>query len=197
MSVELSARKSVKRGRRGLFGLFLRDASGATAIEFAMLAIPFALLTFAILESCISFTAQQVVSGAADDVARQFRTGQLRPDPNNQAAVAAKVKTMICSRLEVLVSKGCPDLFIDLQQFANYPDALNIKTKLTGTGPNRDLDTTGFAINPGLAKSKNILRVYYKWPVITDFMRASISNIKGGKILLAATAIWQNEPFEN
>jgi Flp pilus assembly protein TadG len=197
MSIELSARKSGKRGRRGLFGLFLRDASGATAIEFAMLAIPFALLTFAILESCISFTAQQVVSGAADDVARQFRTGQLRPDPNNQAAVAAKVRAMICSRLEVMVSKGCPELFIDLQQFANYPDALNIKTKLTGTGPNRDLDITGFGINPGLAKSRNILRVYYKWPVITDFMRASISNIKGGKILLAATAIWQNEPFEN
>jgi Flp pilus assembly protein TadG len=194
MSIELSARESGKPGRRGLLGLFLRDASGATAIEFGMLAIPFFLLTFAILESCISFTAQQIVSGAADDVARQFRTGQLRPDPNNQAVVAAKVRTMICGRLQVMVSKGCPDLFIDLRQFATFPDALTIKTKLT---PDRDLDTTGFGINPGLARSRNILRVYYKWPVITDFMRASMSNIKDGKILLAATAIWQNEPFEN
>jgi Flp pilus assembly protein TadG len=197
MSIELSARKSGKPGRRGLFGLFLRDASGATAIEFGMLAIPFALLTFAILESCISFTAQQVLSGAADDVARQFRTGQLKPTPNNQAAVAAEVRARICGQLEVMVSKGCPDLFIDLRQFATFPDALNIKTKLTGTGRDRDLDNTGFGINPGLAKSRNILRVYYKWPVITDFMRASLSNIKDGKILLAATAIWQNEPFEN
>ncbi|PSJ57897.1 TadE/TadG family type IV pilus assembly protein [Pseudaminobacter soli (ex Li et al. 2025)] len=197
MSIELSARKSGKRARRGLLGLFLRDASGATAIEFAMLAIPFTMLVFAILESCVSYTAQQVVSGAADDVARQFRTGQLKPDANNQAVVAAKVREMICGRLEVMVAKGCPNLFIDLRQFATFADALNIKTKLTGTGSDRDLDTSDFGINPGLAKTRNMLRVYYKWPVITDFMRASMSNIKGGKILLAATAIWQNEPFEN
>lgn len=194
MNTDLNRVKSAGHGKRGLLGLFARDRSGATAIEFAMLIIPFSLLTFAIMESCVSYTAQQVVSSATDDVARQFRTGQIRPDPTNPALVAAKVRKLICDRLEIMVAKDCPGLSIDLQQFSLFTDAAKIKTKLT---PDGDLDTTGFAIDPGKSKTRNILRVYYKWPVITDFMRASMSNLKGGNILQSATAIWQNEPFEN
>lgn len=180
------------RRRRGLFGRFMSDRGGATAIEFAMLVIPFALLVFAILESCISFTAQQVVSNAADEVARQFRTGQLRPDPANKAALASKVQTMVCSKLEIMVAKGCPGLAIDLKQYASFADAAKVKTKLT---PNGDLDTSSFSIDPGQSKSKNMLRIFYKWPVITDFMRSSMSNLPGGKTLKVGIAVWQNEPF--
>jgi Flp pilus assembly protein TadG len=45
---------------------FVNNARGSIAIEFAALAIPFSLLVFAILESCISFAAQQVLSNVAD-----------------------------------------------------------------------------------------------------------------------------------
>ena len=31
--------------------------------------------------------------------------------------------------------------------------------------------------------SKNMLRVFYKWPVITDFMSKLMSNLKDGKTL--------------
>ena len=44
---------------------FAGNRKGVVAIEFAALAIPFSLLVFAILESCISFAAQQVLSAAA------------------------------------------------------------------------------------------------------------------------------------
>ena len=47
-----------RRRRRGILSRFARDRSGATAIEFTVLAIPFAALVFAILESCISFAGQ-------------------------------------------------------------------------------------------------------------------------------------------
>jgi len=189
------AGKPKRYGRKGLIALFLRDRDGATAIEFAMLAIPFFLLTFAILESCISLTAGQVVSNSADDIARQFRTGQLRPDPNdtNNQKLAKKIRDMICANLEIMVSAGCPGLAIDLRTFTTFADAAKLTTKLTA---DRDLDTSDFVIKPGGPEERNILRVYYKWPVITDFMRASLSNIKGGYILQTGTAIWQNEPFQ-
>ena len=63
---------------RSFFARFLRDRSGSTAIEFALLAIPFSVLVFAILESCISFAGQQVMANVTDDIARQLRTGQLK-----------------------------------------------------------------------------------------------------------------------
>ena len=86
-----------------------RDAS--TAIEFTALAIPFAMLVFAILESCISFAAQEVLTNATDDIARQLRTGQLRAADVN----VTSLKKMICDRLDIVVAAGCPDLIVDQQ----------------------------------------------------------------------------------
>ena len=68
-----------REGRRtSLPHRFLRDRRGTTAIEFVILAIPFSLLVFAILESCVSFAAQQVLADTADRVARELRTARGR-----------------------------------------------------------------------------------------------------------------------
>jgi Flp pilus assembly protein TadG len=168
---------------------FLRDRRGSTAIEFTILAIPFSLLVFAILESCISFAGQEVMSNITDDIARQLRTGQIKPPLSE-----SQLKDMICDRLEIIVSEDCPGLVVDLRKYDTFAQAAAVRIKLT---PDRDLDTTGFAVSPGPSMSKNMLRVFYKWPVMTDFMRKSMSNLKDGKTLHFATATWQNEPFDD
>lgn len=169
---------------------FVENRDASTAIEFTALAIPFAMLVFAILESCISFAAQEVLTNATDDIARQLRTGQLRAADVNQTSL----KTMICDRLEVIVAKGCPDLIVDLREFPTFADAAAVKIKLT---TDNDIDTTGFDVKPGKALSKNMIRVFYKWPVITDFMRKAMSNLKDNKTLHFASVTWQNEPFDD
>jgi len=178
------------RRRAGLLARFGRNRHGSVAIEFTALAIPFAMLDFATLESCIPFAAQQVLSNAPDDIARQLRTGQVKAADVNETAL----KKMICDRLDIVVASGCPDLVVDLREFPTFAAAAAVKIKLTTDG---DIDTTGFAVKPGPSMSKNMLRVFYRWPVITDFMRKSMSNLKGGKTLHFATATWQNEPFDD
>jgi Flp pilus assembly protein TadG len=177
-------------GRRGFLSRFGRDRSGSTAIEFTALAIPFSLLVFAILESCISFAGQQVMSNITDDIARQLRTGQIRPAELDDT----KLKALICDQLEIMVADGCPGLLVDLREFPTFAAAAAVRIKLTA---DRDIDTTGFAVTPGPSMSKNMLRVFYKWPVMTDFMRKSMSNLKDGKTLHFATVTWQNEPFDD
>jgi hypothetical protein len=54
---------------------------------------------------------------------------------------------------------------------------------------------TTFTTQLGEAGSKNMLRVFYKWPVITDFMSKYISNMSDGTTLHFATMTWQNEPY--
>lgn len=182
------------RGTRragGSFRRFTRDRSGATAIEFTILALPFMLLIFAILESCISFAGQQILANATDDVARQLRTGQIKAAEMTEA----KLKTMICADLGMLVSncdKDNKDLLVDLRQYDTFADAALVKTKYTS---DKDIDTTGFDIKPGPALSINMLRVFYKWPVMTDIMRQQMSNLKDNKTLQFAAVAWRNEPF--
>lgn len=182
--------KPPQAARRRVFARFGSDRRGATAIEFGALAVPFILLVFAILETCISFAGQQVLANAADDVARQLRTGQIKSSDMTEE----KLRTMICNDLSIIVSDGCPGLEVDLRQFATFADAAKERIKLTA---DRDIDTTGFDVKPGKSLTKNMLRVFYRWPVITDFMRKSMSNLKDGKTLHFATVTWQNEPFDD
>jgi Flp pilus assembly protein TadG len=183
-----------KAGRTGLYARFLRNQRGSTAIEFAMLALPFALLIFAILESCISFAGQEVMANATDNVARQLRTGQIRA----ANVTDTSLKQMICSQLQIIVAQNCPGLLVDLRQYTTFADAaaagFSIQTGdivLTGTSP------TTFTVAPGPSESKNMLRVFYKWPVMTDFMAKSMANLNGGNTLHFASVTWQNEPFGN
>lgn len=179
----------------GFLGRFLRDRSGSTAIEFVALALPFSMLVFAILESCISFAGQEVMANATDDLAREFRTGQLKAEGMDMD----KVKAAICDRLEIMVAKDCPGLKVDLRKYLTFEDAAAAKFTI------RDGDivlldkgsVVDFTVKPGPSTTINTLRVFYKWPVMTDFMSKWMSNLNDGKTLHYASTTWQNEPFDD
>ena len=176
------------RPRSSLTARFCANRRGTVAIEFALIALPFFLLIFAIIEVSLSFTAQQVMSNAADDIARQLRTGEI-----TAAAISApnRLKQTICGRL-FMPAAGCPDLFVDLQTyttFANVPRTL----PLTTAG---DVDVSQLRVTPGGASTINQLRIFYRWPILTDLMKHRIESVDGqGKIMLFSTATWRNEPY--
>lgn len=176
-----------------IFSRFYRDRDGSTVIEFGMLALPFLLLLFAILETCISFAAQQVMANAVDDISRQIRTGQLKGD---DLKTDTKVRDFICGRLEVMVASNCPGLVIDLRHADTFDELAEFKMPLKGTNRlDREIDDSLADFDPGKNTQKNRLRVLYPWPIMTNLMQKSLSTLKDNKILLLATAIWQNEPF--
>lgn len=178
------------KGRDRRFVRFIRDEDGAMAIEFVALALPFSVLVFAILESSVSFAGQQLLVNTADNIARQFRTGQLKPSEVDEG----KLKQLVCADLDILVASGCPGLEVDLRQFDSFEEAAQLRIKYTASG---DIDTSDFAVDPGPSLSKNTLRIFYRWPVMTDIMRKSMSNIGDGYTLQFATVTWQNEPFDD
>ncbi|MGX5799903.1 TadE/TadG family type IV pilus assembly protein [Bradyrhizobium sp. Arg314] len=174
---------------------FFSDRRGSTAMEFAMLAVPFALLVFAILESCISFAGQEVMANITDDVARQLRTGQLQKSNVTEASI----KQLICTRLEIIVAKDCPGLLVDLREYSSFADAATAGYRINGDQivlTQSGSDKT-FTISPGLAESINMLRVFYKWPVMTDLLAKQMQNFTDGTTLHFASVTWQNEPFDN
>ena len=123
-------------------------------------------------------------------MARELRTGQLKAADVTQQSL----HDLICGKIQIMVASGCPDLYVDLREFATFQDAAQVTIKLT---PDGDLDTSDFAVSPGPSMSKNMLRVFYKWPVMTDFLAKVMSNLKGGKTLLFSSVTWQNEPFDD
>lgn len=171
-----------------LFTRFRKDNRGSVAIEFALIALPFFLLIFAVVEVTLSFTAEQVMSNTVDDIARQLRTGQLR---TTDVSDATKLKALICPRL-LMAATPCPDLVVDLQTYATFK---TVPTTVPLTS-NNDVDVSTLKVNPGDAGTINQLRIFYRWPILTDLMKTRIASIKSqGKTLLFSTATWQNEPY--
>lgn len=81
--------KAVKR--------FHTEEDGATAVEFAIIAFPFFLLIFAIIETSLFFFANQYFETAVDETKRLFRTGQLDGSTTNE-----QFREELCDRLVVM-----------------------------------------------------------------------------------------------
>ncbi len=187
-STEIQTAPPKRKQRLSFLRRFGRDKRGSTAIEFVMLVFPFTLMMFAIIETGISFGAQQLMSNAVDDVSRSLRVGDIRPE----AVTAASMTTLICDRIKVFVATGCPDLAIDLKSYNTFAAVpLDIPRK-----PDGDLDTAGFAVTPGGALKINQFRVFYRWQIKTDLIRRYLAELPGGKTLLYTTLTWRNEPYD-
>lgn len=65
---------------------------GTAAIEFAILAIPYFLVVFAIIETFLAMMAEQVVANATENMARRLRTGQITV--RSQKRIFARVSAM-------------------------------------------------------------------------------------------------------
>ncbi|MEX3011043.1 TadE/TadG family type IV pilus assembly protein [Hoeflea sp. TYP-13] len=187
--------------KRSSWFRFRRNENGAAAIEFALLAIPFFLLIFAIIETCIAFAAEQTLNYAVDKLGRQLRTGQITFATGEATdKTEAEFRTMLCDEVSMMFSCGADvddRLFVDLQNYATFA---SIPTSVPVVGGK--LDDSGFAFNPGGASTINMLRAYYTWKVTVDLFRPYIANItadgesQANYYLIVATTAYRNEAYE-
>lgn len=200
----LSGKNSSKSGFRRLF----RSKDGAAAIEFALLAIPYFLIVFAIIETFVAYTAEQLVANAVDTMGRKLRTGNITYNhtttTNNiskadfRRQFCGEISILIqCSEAEITTDAETNKLWIDAKSYTNYSD-------MPATVPiksNGDLNTSSLTYSPGGPNTKNMLRVYYKWEIITDLLRPYISNIKPtdrsrpNYFLIVETSVFKNEEY--
>lgn len=186
-----------------------KSSEGATAIEFAILAIPFMMIVFATFETFIAFTGEQLVSNAVDTMGRRVRTGQITfSDPSRSTfKTQTQFRQDFCQQISVMITCSSTEaavpnkLWIDLEQVTNFADIpTGVPMKATNGGKNRDLDTDKIKFTPGGAGKINMFRAYYRWPITTDLVRPYISNIQQegstkGQFLIVATSAFQNENY--
>ena len=174
------------RTLRFMRSLHARTNSGSAGIEFAMIAPVFFLFLMGIIETGIIFFGNSTLQFAADDVARQVRTGQV------QAAnlTAAQFRTLVCNDIGALLACNA-NLQIDVETFTNFSGA----SMTPPINSNGNLNPNLNNFNPGSACQVAVIRLFYTWRVITPLMQPLLSNISGGNHLLTASGAFRNEPF--
>lgn len=179
-----------------------RDASGATAIEFAMLAPVVILLLMGIIEFGLIYTADIVLKNATYDAARTGRTGFVEDKSTQDKTVLDIVRHEVSSMMDpnklAIDSKAYagfdnlnkPEPFIDANKNGRRDNGENY-TDVNGNGK-YDLDQgrDGF----GGANEVVLYTVSYPWKLLTPFVSEIIGD--NGFITLTATAVVQNEPYQ-
>jgi Flp pilus assembly protein TadG len=165
------------------FFRFRHESSGASAIEFAMLAAPVIWLLFAITEVGLVNFANYSLENGVTNAARLIRTGQAQ----QQSFDAAKFKTEVCKYISAPLQ--CDNIKVDVRKFANFSS-----TQLTQANADGSVNTS---FDPGVGGDVVIVRGFYVWSVMAKLPRGvSMANMGDGSRLLTATAAFRNEPFK-
>jgi Flp pilus assembly protein TadG len=166
-----------------LAGRFARAERGATAIEFALVAMPFLVLVFALLELGLVILVSLGLENAVIDAGRTIRTGQVQ----TSGGTAATFKAAVCDKMSWIGPTCSSALQVDVRTFSDFA--------ATSTSASNTTVPTSMAWNPGVSGSIVLVRAYYTWPLITPLLQTGLQSANGKRIIYAATA-FTNEPYE-
>lgn len=192
-------RWSLVRTRRRL-ARFPRAAEGATAVEFALIAFPFFLLLFAIIEVALVFMVSTSLENSLARSARTIRTGELqtgnaaRATPRTPAELANEFRTEICANLGWLQGQCASNLSVDVRTFAQF-NTVNGPDPVRTNGGNTTFDETALAFQPGGPSTIVLVRAFYRWRVVTPLLSPGLIDLSDGSHLVLATAIFRSEPY--
>jgi Flp pilus assembly protein TadG len=172
------------------FRRFGRAREGTAAVEFALVALPFFLLTIGMAEISMMGFAQTSLDYAVSESARQIRTGQAQMGGLDGDDIHAQ----ICSEVNRFMFLDCDaNLFLDVDRFNSFVDASNDEANPI---EDDEFETTGFGYSPGQASDIVVVRVYYRWHVLTPMFEPIFQNVTGGERILVTTMMFRNEPYQ-
>lgn len=163
-----------------------RDESGAAAVEFALIAVPFFLILFAIIEVSLVFFANQILDNAVSDAARMIRTGQAQKAGFSET----DFKNQVCSGLAGLFDCTGGNLYVDVKTYTKFAD-VGVTSPIDDKGE----IVNNFGYDDGGPETIVVASVYYEWPLISGYIQTGFGNLASKNRLLASVATFRNEPF--
>lgn len=173
-----------------------RKQSGATAVEFAFVALPFFAMMFALFEIMMIFFVQTTLEAAVAEEARKIRTGQAQ---STTAPISkAQFKAAVCDRMYGM-GDCATRLFVMVESLSTAPTGpLTLPWDDGSLVPNSAADEPYDNSAPGQLV---IVRAYYAWPLLTPGISAAFKNYSSGALgtnnrMLVATTAFRNEPYQ-
>ncbi|CTQ62049.1 TadE/TadG family type IV pilus assembly protein [Roseibium album] len=183
----MSGREKHRRflGTRLLRSL-LKDREGVTAIEFSMVALPFFIIVFGIMEVGITMFVNRMVDNALISASRLIRTGQHIDISSNEEfknKICGFMPAFMCDIERIIVAVETANTFSEASDKASLYDE------------HGDLKEDGFSHAPGGAGDIVVVKLIYKWPMMTSALNLAL-NDHGTERFLTSTMVFRNEPWE-
>lgn len=168
-----------------------RSESGAAAVEFAMVALPFFMLLGVICETGVMMFFEYTLQASVQKASRLIRTGQAK----TSAFTAANFKTEICKTAGLLMDcTGKVVVYVDSDPAgfaalkAKFPVSINVGTASDGSaGP--------VSFNCGAPLNAVGVVATYDWNFVFPFMNFNANTGVATKRRITGVVMFANEPF--
>lgn len=174
--------RPVRRRWRRLLDRFRRAKDGVTAVEFAIIAMPFFIAFFAIVELAIFFFSSRYLEDAVFQAGRQIMTGQVQGQANAETAF----KNALAANLPAWLDPA--KVQYDVRVVNQFSD-VNLTPPMT----NGALDPAKMGFQPGNSGQIVIVRAFYEYPMLGGSLGKGVPKLANGKSLITATTAFRNE----
>lgn len=161
-----------------------KDRKGSAAIEFAILALPFFVVIFAIAEIAIMYFVDSGLDAALHKTVRQVRVGVAK----SGAWDATKFKNVLCSELSY--SFGCAS---KVKVRATVITDMSSISRISGISGGSLNVTEDFSL--GDSGSYVLVQAFLPWDPTFKLYAISSGRLSDGSYVLSAAELIKNEPF--
>lgn len=167
---------------------FIRSRRGASAVEFAIIATPFFMLIYGIVELGLLFMAATTIEAATLDASRNIRTGVFQ---QSGSPTPAAFKTAVCGEMTWISVSDCnANVVVDVRTFADF-SSISVTPPVTGNA----LDPSKTTFNPGTACSIVLVRVFYPYTLMAPLIEPGMPNLGPSHRLVTSTVAFRNEDY--
>ena len=170
-----------------------RDEQGASAVEFAIVALPFFVFVLGLIGMGLYFFTMSSLEYGAEAAARQIRTGQAQ----KTALTVSQFKNLVCTaagsyincnKLSVLIQSGDTWSNITPQPCV---DTNGNMVASTGTG------TDAVSTYSGAASEVVLVTLCYTWDLAQTFpfLKLGKNSDGSGSAVVQATTAFRTEPY--
>jgi Flp pilus assembly protein TadG len=158
-----------------------RNEDGVVAIEFAMVGLPFLMLSFAILELGLVFMADVNLTHATSDSARKVRTHQAGID------TVDKFIEDVCDTI-IFIPSCKSKLKAEVKVYDDF-ESISRDSPLNESGNLKDT----YIFNKGGPGSVITVRTFYEWDMFVSLPDIGLGNMTNGNRLMEGFAAFRNE----
>jgi Flp pilus assembly protein TadG len=189
--IQRAERWSLRLGSR-----FRKDENGATAVEFAFVALPFFMLLFGILELAIVFFVNSALVHATSEAGRVLRTGNFQACGGQD-----EFKALVCENMKGMASCW-KNVRVDVVQGDSFktialPGIPDPVARVAGqTGQAAIPQTPNGQFDANAAGDMLVVRSTFYYPLALPPVLTRLDIPKGSGVhTMTSTTAFRNEPF--
>ena len=192
---------SVRRlGCRLGFRQMQRDENGNTAVEFAMVSVPFLMFIFGLIGISTYFFVMTSLDRGMDKASRDVRTGQSQnanygPTGAKHAMTVADFKQQLCGTAGGWIK--CPKVQVFVQKFPDW-QSVAPQACVNGSGQvvtNNANGSDAISQYSGTASDVVLVTTCYKWDFAANVPFLHLGNMGDGSMMMQTATAFRSEPY--